>query len=297
MPVAAAWVPVAPGSLLPQGALGAPGSNIDDALGKAVLMTQKTSQCCKPCCLQPNIHWTIKPMTTDEDAMPTISEAEGKSWIDAPPMMFVRETAGFLGRCFSFCGPGSRKTKYETFAGEDDTGELLFYHDKDHTMGVNQVVGCNDKGQFIRCPCCCCLPYLKTKKPDGEEVGKTIYLCDMCLCVPKFMVSKRGEPRYLIRPDVCCGGVCVKCKCGGKKKGGGSANCCKIPFYVRDPVTKEKIDEAQITDMWAGFRHEMCTKRDLYMVMFPKEADVEDKALLLGATNLIDICLNEQETD
>jgi hypothetical protein len=70
-----------------------------------------------------------------------------------------------------------------------------------------------------------------------------------------------------------------------------------VPFYIRDPHTKEKLDggEAVITDLWAGWMHECCTRRDLYSVKFPKSATAAQKATLLGVAHLIDITDVEQE--
>lgn len=66
---------------------------------------------------------------------------------------------------------------------------------------------------------------------------------------------------YSVRPDVCCLGACVLCKCGGK-----GAKCCRVPFYIREPATREKIDggAAAFVDMWAGWKAECCTHKDLY---------------------------------
>jgi hypothetical protein len=45
---------------------------------------------------------------------------------------------------------------------------------------------------------------------------------------------------YMIRPDVCCMGCCVKCKCDGQK-----GKCFRVPFYIRDPQTMEPIDSRE----------------------------------------------------
>ena len=79
----------------------------------------------------------------------------------------------------------------------------------------------------------------------------------------------------------------------GKKK----AKCFRIPFYIRDPVTKEKLDggEAYIQDLWAGWAHECCTKRDLYAIKFPTKATTAQKATLLGCAHLVDLTIMEQD--
>ena len=41
-------------------------------------------------------------------------------------------------------------------------------------------------------PCCCYLPTLKTYTPDGTLVGKTKYVCDQYLFVPKLRTCERA---------------------------------------------------------------------------------------------------------
>jgi hypothetical protein len=57
---------------------------------------------------------------------------------------------------------------------------------------------------------------------------------------------------YYIRPDTCFCGMCIMCYCCDKKPG---AKCCRVPFYIRNPETKEKIDngEAYISDLYGIF--------------------------------------------
>ena len=83
--------------------------------------------------------------------------------------------------------------------------------------------------------------------------------------VPKFTVhNAAGDMLYLLKPDTCCAGCCLKPKmrCG----------CCPdcsgmifLPFFVRDPSTGGKLPAsvqmptedgqqtmAQITKVWSG---------------------------------------------
>ncbi len=51
-----------------------------------------------------------------------------------------------------------------------------------------------------------------------QYLGKTKYMCDCYVCVPKYHVFDRNNSfQYVIRPDTCCGGCCIKCECGGSK--------------------------------------------------------------------------------
>ncbi len=184
--------------------------------------------------------------------------------------------------------------------GTDVSGEVVMTHSKGCTNGVTQIVGVTDKGDIIRCPCCCFLPYMETKDANGQLIGKSKYICDLYLFVPKYHVDdSSGKLKYYIRPDTCCAGCCPLLKCGGK---GAKAKCCRIPFYIRDPVSKEKIDamagpdeKAAFVDLWAGWKAECCTRRDLYELRFPTNATPEDKMALLGLSHLVDITVFEQD--
>ena len=58
---------------------------------------------------------------------------------------------------------------------------------------------------------------------QGSLVGKSMYLCDMYLFVPKYAVfGADGQKWYSVRPDVCVAGCCIKCRCGGR-----GAKCCR----------------------------------------------------------------------
>lgn len=270
------------------------------------MMTQTTSMCCRCCCLQPNIDWEFKVLT---DEMYTLSEQPDgcfKGYQDLNMLMHAKEDASWCGRTCSYCSPGGRATTYNVYAGADGAnGELLMTHSKGLTCGQNQVIGFSDKGP-IRCPCCCFLPYLDTKDAVGNHLGKSQYECDMCLFVPKFKIlNADGSTKYRIRPDVCCLGCCVDIKCCGKTPGGGSARCCRVPFFLRSPEAPfEKLEssnplseKAAITDLWAGWAAECCTERDLYSITFPLDATPANRATIVGAAHLIDLTFYEQPQD
>eukprot|EP00930_Biecheleria_cincta_P042564 TRINITY_DN29289_c0_g1_i1.p1 TRINITY_DN29289_c0_g1~~TRINITY_DN29289_c0_g1_i1.p1 ORF type:complete len:276 (+),score=36.67 TRINITY_DN29289_c0_g1_i1:83-910(+) len=249
-----------------------------------VMVYQNTSQCCRCCCCQPNIDWTIHPYKADwghEDQMQTL--------------MFMKEDASWFGRCMSWCCPAGRATKYSVYAGDKATGQVLFTHEKGCTNSNCPIVMFSDNGP-VRCPCCCCLPYLETKDASGKVIGKSQYVCDQCLFVPKYdLYDSTGKQIYRVRPETCCGGCCINCKCGGGQRG----KCFRIPFPIRDPVTNEPVGDAAITDLWAGALHECCTNREMYALKFPQNADPKEREniqkTLIGMTLLIDITLNEQD--
>ena len=70
-------------------------------------MTQKTSQCCRCCCLQPNIHWQYAPLTEE---IVTLSQSSGVgAAIQGKTHMHVQEDAPYCGRTLSWCYPGFRR--------------------------------------------------------------------------------------------------------------------------------------------------------------------------------------------
>lgn len=252
---------------------------------EGIMMKQLTNECCRCFFCQPNIHWTLHPYAKD-----------GGDMANQDAGVWVQEDASYCGRCWSCCAPGARATTYRTIDGAPDKNaptsmKSVMTHEKGSTCGQNVIVMITDNGP-LRCPCCCYLPYLRTKDGSGNLLGTTKYLCDMCPFVPKFKVEDtNGQDVYYIRPDVCCLGACMKCKCGGPK-----GKCCTVPFLIRDPRTLSQIEEAEITDLWAGFKNECCTKRNLYGIKFPSAASAEQRATLVGAALLIDVAIFEQQS-
>jgi len=117
--------------------------------------------------------------------------------------------------------------------------------------------------------------------------------------VPKFDIyDANGTKKYRLRPDTCVGGCCIMCRCGGE---GGK--CCRVPFIVRDPHTFEPIkgkdsgENAQVTELWGGWKNECCTQRNAYHLVYPESATVEDKITLIGSSILIDVVFAEQNND
>jgi len=254
-------------------------------MGDGVMVYQKTSQCCRCWCCQPNIDWTIHDYVENWGAD-----------MDIPVKMYIKEEAGWCGRTWSNCYPAARATKYTVYAGDQPGGQVLFTHEKPCTCSHCPLIIYGDSGP-VRCPWCCCLPYLVTKDPNGNVIGTSKYICDTCIFVPKYeLTDASGAAVYRVRPETCVGGLCVKCRCGGGTKG----KCFRIPFPIREPVEPfNAVGDAAITDLWAGMKHEMCTNREMYSVKFPVAQggkNMEDiKKTLIGMTLLIDITLNEQD--
>ena len=288
----------------------------------SVLISQATSQFCRCCCTQPSMNFTIvegKTNVSPNDQIRQQELGEVGAW--------VAEEASFWGRCLSACVPGARSTKWSVHSGpippalrKDETncfdpcsiqwakhskefegvspdvlGEIINTHEKEWTNGV--TAGLGDK----RCPCCTNLPYLISKDKNGRQIGKTQYVCDWCLFVPKFDIFDGNDrKRYRLRPDTCCLGFCIR-----PRFGGNGGKCCRVPFLLRDPDTFEPVatnsnsvdygdNKAQITSLWTGVKR-CCERKNAYAVHFPSEADADMKSTLIGASLLLDMAIFEQE--
>ena len=182
------------GSLL---VVGQPVTNtLEQLLGEGVILRQETTQCCRCLCCQPNIHWLVSPWTeevailggaTAETLKGDRTKTQGaiSAVGEDPVILYEEEEAPSWGRCYSWVAPGSRPTVFKTHAGADASGPIMMTHSKGCTNGVTQIIGVDNNGGIIRVPCCCCLPYLETKDMEGNLLGRSEYVCDLCLFVPK----------------------------------------------------------------------------------------------------------------
>ena len=191
--------------------------DIGGYLGDGVVLRQKTSQCCRVLCCQPNIDWVCTPWTPEIDTLGKFGGAGAGSTVKgSAPLAYVSEDAPWGGRCYSCLAPGSRPTTLTYHAGPDASGQILFKHRKGCTNGQNQWIAQGDGGP-VRIPCGCFLPYLDTLDAHDQKLGRSEYVCDACLFVPKYRVlGPAGEAWYAVRPDTCVCGMCVECQCRGK---------------------------------------------------------------------------------
>jgi hypothetical protein len=179
---------------------------------------------------------------------------------------------------------------------EDRNSNIVATHEKNRSCGV----------YCLDLPCVCNffgLPYLETKDASGRLLGKTQYVCDMCFFVPKFdILDASGQQKYQLRPDTCVAGLCVQCRCDGKK-----GKCCRVPFILRDPETKDPIPSgvtlagnvlnAMVDTLWSGWKNEFCTLKNAYHLTFPTKISAEEKAVIIGSTLLLDVAIFEQQDD
>merc|ERR1719386_198783 len=99
----------------------------------------------------------------------------------------------------------------------------------------------------------------------------------MSLCVPKMMYYEGGQPIYYLAPDTCCCGCCVRPRFYRCKR------VTAVPFYLRDPETKEKVTNANgenpmISKVWAGIKKECCSTADTFAQFWPDNCDSNRKA-------------------
>eukprot|EP00756_Hemistasia_phaeocysticola_P064737 Hpha_TRINITY_DN8030_c0_g2::TRINITY_DN8030_c0_g2_i1::g.140093::m.140093 len=143
--------------------------------------------------------------------------------------------------------------------------------------------------------CCFFLPEVQAKNALGAQVGHTKYVCDSFLCVPKWKVYDRnGQMTYLVRPDTCFMGCCVKCD-----KTAGGRGCIHQEMILRDPTTLSPIyattghdaKYAMVSKAFSGTNEECLTNN--YCVRYPPGIDAAMKANLLGLAHLIDFTFYE----
>jgi len=276
-----------------------------------LVLAQSTSQCCRCCCLQKSINWVLSEQDNFEP---------GTNPFDSPNNGWIHEESSLLGRWCSWIMPGCRAAKYvqhagappEALKGENDdwcTVQRNVYTERltEADRGAS-IVGTHEKKctcgycfKFgdITFPVCNCfpLPYLETKDAKGVNVGKTVYICDMCCFVPKFDVfDASGKKKFRLRPDTCVCGMCVRFRCSR----GGKGKCCRVPFLVRDPHTHQPLitagneKHAVIDTLWSGWKNEFCSQKNAYHLAFPPGLSAEEKLLLTGSGLLIDLTVFEQ---
>jgi hypothetical protein len=287
-----------------------------------LILVQTTSQSwCRSCCCQPTINWVL---SEDERQDGNISKSDQKR-IKYKTSGWIHEESSFCGRSWSWLFPGCRAQKYVQHSGRPPTSinnenkgfclccrcqcgrrtkglskqernsNIVATHEKKSTCGARYTF-------YPPFPICNCfpLPYLETKNgSDGATMGRTNYVCDHGIFVPKYDVTNsQGEKIYDIRPDTCCMGICVKCALCGHDDG---KECTRVPYFIRDPVTLEPVtirdsdSAAQIDSLHSGWGDECCTMRNKYHVAFPRGATAEQKIILTGSALLINVTMFEQE--
>ncbi|ALC43799.1 scramb1, partial [Drosophila busckii] len=130
--------------------------------------------------------------------------------------------------------------------------------------------------------CCfpCCLQSMEVSAPPGNVIGRIEQ--EWSLCTPSFRILNHiGDTVLRIEGPFCTFSLCGDVK-----------------FDVVS-LTGEKI--GKISKQWSGLAREIFTDADFFGISFPLDLDVRMKAVLLGATFLIDAMFFEKsgnrETD
>lgn len=200
--------------------------------------------------------------------------------------LYALEKSSFLCRC---CWRDGRPFDMQVTEGKEEGGQSVVSYVK--------PCGCPlylDLGDGFHVPCCCNLPKVDTHI-NGQPTGSTsAYLCDMCLYVPKFKYLEQDSIVYIVKPETCCGGACIKCACSGK-------GCIYIPFYFHDKdmnsIGGYEDNSPQVRKVWSGWTKECCSTADTFVVKFPPNIDAKRKAGLLGMTFLMDFVWFERQQD
>lgn len=240
-----------------------PQQTMDLESAPGIMIQQDTNMCCRCCCCQPPIDFRMQGYSDSYEPGTDI-----EAW------WYVREEAGYFGRCMSCCCPGARQTRWTVRQGTAPGGPVVMTHEKPMTMSHCPTVCITDGGDLVRCPCCCCLPFLTTRDASGRELGTSKYVCNIPFCfVPQLDVVDAGGTRiFRVAPDSCCCGCCIRCRCQrrGDQSGGGRRRRFRVPHYIRSPEEPhEKLGDAAITDLWAGVIRDCFTKREVYSLKFP----------------------------
>lgn len=268
---------------------GAGGEQIQSIFGpKESMLVKQTMRGCLQECLGCEAKSEYKVSNMDYQYIEGTSLKEGAMTM-ADELYIIEES----NCCLRICFQDGRPFVLKVSTGGEPGGQPVVEFRKPCGFPVMCTIHTQD-GQ-VDFPCCCLLPQVTafSPGPDGQELNKTRYQCDCCLWVPKFMYSEGGQDIFKIRPETCCGGCCIVCKCG---KGGAPA----VPFYFWNPLNpEEKIgaaqvgQEPQITKVWAGMKKECCSTADNFAVFFPQGSTPERKAGILGATMLVDFVFFE----
>ncbi|XP_037947187.1 phospholipid scramblase 2-like, partial [Teleopsis dalmanni] len=117
----------------------------------------------------------------------------------------------------------------------------------------------------------CCLQSIEVTAPPGQIIGRVEQ--EWTLCLPYFRIKDANDETVLRIEGPCC-----------------LANCCNDVNFNIVCLDGEVIGKIS---KWSGFSRECFTDADFFGINFPMDLDVRIKAVLLGATFLIDMMFFE----
>ncbi|XP_017133716.1 phospholipid scramblase 2-like isoform X2 [Drosophila elegans] len=138
---------------------------------------------------------------------------------------------------------------------------------KEEVIHLHRSLGCSS----VCFPCC--LHSIEISAPPGNVIGSIQE--EWSVCRPSFRILNRsGDLVLRIEGPMCFCSV-----------------CCNVDFNVVD-LDGENV--GRISKQWSGLGREFLTDADMFGITFPKNMDVDLKAVLLGATFLIDFMFFEK---
>ncbi|XP_037807835.1 phospholipid scramblase 2-like isoform X1 [Lucilia sericata] len=146
----------------------------------------------------------------------------------------------------------------------------IFDNFRNEVIHVHRPLACSS------CLFPCCLQSMEVSAPPGNVVG-TIEQ-EWSLCAPAFRIKNHiGDTVLRIE-----GPFCTFSMCGD------------VEFNILS-LTGENI--GKISKQWSGLAREIFTDADFFGITFPLDLDVRMKAVLLGATFLIDAMFFEKSAN
>ncbi|KAH0948243.1 hypothetical protein HN011_006075 [Eciton burchellii] len=127
----------------------------------------------------------------------------------------------------------------------------------------------------FRCDSCCCPCYLQTLEVYSENILLGSVTQEWSLLQPTFYIrNASGQPVLIIKGPMLC-------------------FCIDVTFKIKSMDEKHRV--GTIRKKWSGFGQEFFTVSDLFGITFPRDLDVKIKAVLLGASLLIDYMYFEED--
>jgi len=156
-------------------------------------------------------------------------------------------------------------------------------------LTVDRPLKCAASG----CKCCCYQEISVTS--GGQLLGQVKEDC--YYCVPSLTVTKADATGlYKVHPPTCCGGCCVNCCTEGNPCGKG---CCKVPFRVYPAAQAETGGDApfigKILKKPKSLATEIFTDSNAFVITFPEQASVDEKAMLVGTSIFLNALFFEED--
>nr|XP_060623747.1 phospholipid scramblase 1-like isoform X1 [Anolis sagrei ordinatus] len=124
-------------------------------------------------------------------------------------------------------------------------------------------------------PCICCLQELEVQAPLGTVIGYIKQNWHPCL--PRFALQNEARENVL-------------------KMAGPCAPCSFFKDIDFEVNTQDEKPIGRITKQWTGYAREMATSASNFEIEFPLDLDVKMKALILGASILVDYMYFERKS-